>query len=165
MFCISAEDSKWLSISTLLSATRRRIAVSTAQFQRRCRYRITDVHIDMVTEAEKRTPEAKSTNIAGSAKLPVSQAGSLHPNHPSGFSRPVWGDDRRCYWNPRPDPARRLVSIFPPLTVKTAGSFFAHFVLADGQYCRAFPSMAATPGIRAARLTECRNEAPGQVRS
>ena len=35
----------------------------------------------------------------------------------------------------------------------------------DGQYWRALPSMAATPWMQAARLAECRNEAPGQVRS
>ena len=53
----------------------------------------------------------------------------------------------------------------PSVIENSAGYRFAHFSLGPGQYCLALPSIAAMPGIRAARLHECRKEAPGQVRS
>lgn len=104
----------------------------------------------MVPATEKRTPELTCPKVHRWPKLPVQIAASVH----SGGQKTTAQPQNRVYWKPRPGPASRLVSIVPFLTLNSVGSFLAHFWFADGQYCRAFPSIAATPGILAARLHE-----------
>src|SRR5580704_14743362 len=67
--------------------------------------------------------------------------------------------------NPRPILFNTPVATWPSVTLKSPGYFFAQSLLAWGQYWRLFPSTAATVGMRAASEADCRNEAPGHVRS
>src|ERR1700733_8794728 len=67
--------------------------------------------------------------------------------------------------NPRPILLSAPVVTWPSVTLKRPGYFFAHSLLACGQYCRLLPSTAAPVGMRAAGEADCRNDAPGQVRS
>src|SRR5271169_2755726 len=79
------------------------------------------------------------------------------------------GPHRLCdlglYQNPRPTLFSTPVVTVPSATLNRPGYFLAHGLLAAGQYCRPFPSTAATVGILAASDADCKNDAPGQVRS
>lgn len=66
---------------------------------------------------------------------------------------------------PSPGPFRPEVSISPSRTLKIPGNLSSQGLFAAGTYSRALASIAATPGICAAKLAEWIRDAPGQVRS
>ena len=66
---------------------------------------------------------------------------------------------------PRPGPSSTAVPTVPSRMSNISGKRSLHPRFPAGQYCRPFPSIAATVGMRAATEAECRNDAPGHVRS
>src|SRR3984957_7384687 len=92
---------------------------------------------------------------------------ALRPRRPCGRSDAQKYTPRNGHkgMTPKPGPKVPNVRTCPSRTVKIPGNRLSQPAFAAGTYWRAFASMPLTPGTCAARVTECTNDAPGQVRS
>src|SRR5437867_2207276 len=81
------------------------------------------------------------------------QGGHLALSHssPRDSRRYQSGRGTRFQSAPNPGPVSIPVAIEPSVTWKIPGNLASHGALAAGTYCRAFASMAATPGTCAAK--------------
>src|SRR5580693_6272656 len=107
-------------------------------------------------------PEASGKGTVGISGFPGRPVSRLHDVYRRALDTHV---RRSALTAPRPGRRSADVSSMPSRTLKMPGNSSSQGLLAAGTYSRALASIAATPGMCAAKPAEWISDAPGQVRS